>query len=219
MWNLTSITFLWVWMQPAVKLKKKKHKLDLEVLQWQFISEVFVFIHLYFFSLWYFNYFPSKSWTNFNDLAQINTLSKCAVDQFCGNSICKAVVLSSSLRQWQLFVKYSLESCSFWWIVKWMICSVPYWMCSISYLTLIWALVLIEENFLSVIVVFWIWPIKTRESNGGCSAAVFEKGLCFWSVKVKGNGGHTGTDIFLLSLMTPIPFHGLLSRLNHTLSL
>lgn len=42
------------------------------------------------------------------------------------------------------------------------------------------------------------------------------KGLYFWSVKDEGRRGHR---YILLSLMTPIPFHGLLSRLNHTHSL
>jgi len=42
---------------------------------------------------------------------------------------------------------------------------------------------------------------------------------CAFIVTDKGSGGQAGTDIFLLSLMTPIPFHGLVSRLNHTQSL
>lgn len=40
---------------------------------------------------------------------------------------------------------------------------------------------------------------------------------CAFSVKDKGSGGHAGIDMFLLSLMTPIPFHGLVSRLNQSL--
>lgn len=65
-------------------------------------------------------------------------------------------------------------------------------------------------------------PVRVLCSNK-CSEALlgyfFHKDCAIWSVKDKGSGGQTGTDIFLLSLMTPIPFHGLLSRLNHTHSL